>query len=90
MYYEVPLPITCAFCGALAGLLGGGCNQVFAVWVGAATGCSLGCAISTFLMCQPVQEQAQVQGQAPIIIQNVYITHVSGDAKLPIAKVVEN
>lgn len=90
MYYQIPLPITCAFCGGLAGLVGGGCNQLFPVWIGAATGFPLGCAISIFLMCQP-EEPVQVETpQAPVIIENVYIAHVSGEPKLPIAKVVEN
>ena len=96
MPYEIPLPIACSFCGVLAGLVGGGCNQMLPVWIGAATGCSLGCALSIFFMCQPEPPARQAivapapiatPGPIPVIIQNVYITHISGDAKLPIARV---
>lgn len=71
------------------------------VWVGAATGCGVGCAFTIFFMCQPEEPSRQsavivpvatpvaepVDTPRPIIIQNVYITHISGEAKLPIARV---
>ena len=54
MHIEIPYPICFAMCGALAGLVGGGCNQCFPVWVGATTGASIGCAISICVMATSV------------------------------------
>ena len=98
MNYEIPLPITFGMCGAFAGLIAGGCSQGFPVWVGTATGVSMGCALSVCLLLMPerpvpVQPApvAVVQRQAePIVIQNIYITYAAGEAKdIPVAKIVE-
>lgn len=93
MNYEIPLPITFAMCGAFAGLIGGGCSQSFPVWVGAAAGVSLGCAISIVQVLMPERQPAPVVAQTaadPIVIQNIYITYATGDGKdIPVAKIVE-
>jgi len=88
MNYDLPAPIACGFLGSIAGLIGGGCNSCFPVWVGTATGCSLGCVICVvhLLMPEPPRPQVQVRTPEPVIIQNIYITHISGEAKnIPIA-----
>ena len=88
MYPQVPLPITCAAFGSLAGLIAGGCNQCFPVWVGASTGVSVGCAFSIFLIFCYEPPPAPVE---QVVVQNIYITYVSGDGKdIPVAKVVES
>jgi len=97
MNYEIPLPITFGMCGAFIGLIAGGCSQSFPVWVGGATGASLGCAISIVQVLLP-ERQVQVQplplpvaqrAAEPIVIQNIYITY-TGEAKdIPVAKIVE-
>ena len=85
----MPLPISCAMFGAFAGLLGGGCSQSFPIWVGATTGASLGCAMCICAMMHKEEVAAPVVRE-PIILQNVYITYLSGDPKeLPVAKVAE-
>ena len=92
MYYSLPYPIAFGMCGAFAGLIGGGCNQCFPIWVGAATGGSLGCVISIFMMFapEPVVEPVSSIAPDPVIVQNIYITYVSGQQKdIPVAKVVE-
>jgi len=81
MYYELPTPISCGILGALAGLAGGGCNQCFPVWVGAATGGSLGCAICICMMCAPKAATQPVITVEPIAINNVYIAYLSGESK---------
>lgn len=92
MYILLPPFIPLGICGALAGLLGGGCNQCFPVWVGAATGASLGCIISMCMMMMPEKQvNSSIQGmsQEPVIIHNTYITYVYGHSKdIPIAKIV--
>jgi len=89
MYHPMPLPITCAMFGAFGGLLGGGCSQSFPVWVGATTGASLGCAMCICAMMYKEEDVVPVTRE-PVILQNVYITYLSGDPKeLPVAKVVE-
>lgn len=99
MYYDLPAPIVCGMCGALAGLVGGACNSCFPVWVGAITGGSLGCLLCIVHAIIPEPPQPPVALRAPVsvrtpepmIVQNIYITYVSGDSKeLPVAKVVEN
>ena len=45
MNHQLPPPVVCGMFGACAGLVFGNC-QIFPVWVGAATGGSVGC-----LMC---------------------------------------
>ena len=97
MNYEIPLPITCGMCGAFAGLIAGGCSQGFPVWVGTATGVSVGCALSICLLLvpepqvQPAPVPVAQRAAEPIVIQNIYITYAAGVAKdIPVAKVVEN
>ena len=63
--YQIPLPITCAFLGAFAGVIGGGCTQTFPVWVGAVSGVSFGSVLSGILMCVPEVEPPTV------IVQNI-------------------
>ena len=89
MYYPLPLPISCAMFGAFAGLLGGGCNQSFPIWVGATTGASLGCAMCICAMMHKEEVVAPVS-RGPVVMQNIYITYLSGGPKeLPVAKVVD-
>lgn len=89
MYYPIPLPISCAMFGAFAGLVGGGCNQSFPVWVGATSGASLGCAMCICAMMYKEEVTAPVVRE-PIVLPNVYITYLSGVPKgLPVAKVAE-
>jgi hypothetical protein len=104
MYPELPAPIALGMCGALAGLIGGGCNQCFPVWVGASTGAGLGCVICIVSLFReeprpgPITSVAATSVAAtpvvPVVIQNIYITYeISGQAKgteLPVAKVIPN
>jgi len=96
MYYELPAPIALGMCGALAGLIGGGFNNCFPVWVGAATGGSLGCILCIVSMWrQDVSALLPVAvpiSSEPVIIQNIYITYnTSGSEKdaPPVATVVK-
>jgi hypothetical protein len=80
---HLPAPIVCGFFGALAGLLGGGCAQCFPVWVGAATGASLGCALCVgmcFFEPLPLAKIATRQGQDPVIIQHIHIYEMKSGA----------
>ena len=87
-YYELPFPISLGICGALAGLIGGGFNQCFPIWVGAATGSSIGCAACIFFMVMPEASRPPIHLGDPVVIQNLYITYVSGEPKdpLPVAQ----
>ena len=83
MYTQLPPYIPLSMCGALAGLVGGGCSEFFPVWVGAATGTSLGCVICMYKIATPentvslpIQEDPQ-----PVIIDNTYIRHEYGQPK---------
>jgi len=91
MYYSpLPAPIALGMCGALVGLIAGGFNQCFPIWVGAATGGSVGCAACIFLglMPEPPVQPLRVATEPIIVIQNIYIT---GEAKeIPIAKIVDS
>jgi hypothetical protein len=86
MYYDLPAPIAFGMCGALAGLFGGGFNSCFAIWVGAATGGSLGCVLCIVSMCHhnvsaPLPVARPVSSE-PVVIQNIYITYsISGSEK---------
>jgi hypothetical protein len=76
MYTPIPAPAVCGMVGALAGFIGGGFNSCFPVWVGAATGCSLGCVMCLVITTENVVglPVAQVVSNAPpIVIQNIYI-----------------
>ena len=99
MYYSpVPVPIALGMLGALAGLIGGGFNQCFPIWVGAATGGSLGCAmcIVTLIIeeqrtAQPVISRSNMNSE-PVIIQNIYLVYdIAGRGKdvIPVAEVVQ-
>jgi hypothetical protein len=80
---NLPLPIACGMVGALAGLIGGAFNNCFPVWVGAATGGSLGCVMCVVTALMPERAQipvAQVVSNEPrIVIQNIYI--ITGSEK---------
>ena len=96
MYYEFPAPIAFGMYAALAGLICGGFNNCFPVWVGAATRGSLGCVLclvsmwhhevsATVPVVRPVSSE-------PVVIQNIYITYNttgSGKDTLPVATVVK-
>ena len=74
-------------CGSFAGLLAGGCTQCFPVWVGGATGASIGCIICLVEVFMPPKALpiAKPANLDPIVIQNIYITYeVSGQPKVPI------
>jgi len=91
MYYELPTPISCGILGALAGLAGGGCNQCFPVWVGAATGGSLGCAICLCMIFAPQPVRETVITVEPVAVNNVYIAYLSGESKdISVVKVNSN
>ena len=84
MYYQLPAPLALGMLGAIAGLFGGGFTQSFPVWVGAATGASVGCAMCICMMLSPVPV---VPEPRPVVVQNIYVTYVTGAPK---AKVIEN
>jgi len=88
MYYQMPAPLACGFLGGIAGLIGGGFNQCFPVWVGATTGASLGCAFCIYSMFIPViHHRANISGQ--IVVPNIYIIREIGAPKdIPVAVVV--
>lgn len=94
MYYQLPFPLGLGICGALAGLIGGGFNQIFPIWVGLATGSSVGCAACIFFMMTPERSAEPITlhlpRTEPVVIQNIYITYVSGEPKdIPVAKVID-
>ena len=80
MNYEIPLPITFGFFGALIGLLCGGC-QAFPAWVGAATGCSFGCAVCVCQTFLPEFEPPLEEPVQTVVVENPCITNTSGEAK---------
>ena len=84
MYYLLPIPIPLSMCGALAGLVGGGCNQFFPVWVGGTTGALLGCIISICMMVIPNEEgnTNEEANENEVVIQNPCITGRSKDNPL--------
>lgn len=87
MQAYLPAPFACAMCGSFAGLLAGGLHQCFPVWVGAATGASIGCLICLIQVLMPAKTLpiAKPVTVDPVIIQNIYITYeVSGQSKVPI------
>ena len=71
----MPAPVSCAMCGAFFGLLAGGTTQCFPVWVGAATGCSVGSVICLFT--------AYITPSIPVatIVVSPFIHEVTGHAK---------
>ena len=90
MYSPMPVPIACGILGALAGLIGGGFNNCFPVWVGASAGCSLGCVCCIVSALMPERaEQLPVARvvESPVIIQNIYIINDTiGANKTPLGK----
>ena len=89
MYNVLPLPIVCGFCGACAGLLGGGLNQCLPVWVGAAVGGSLGSLICLITCLLPEPQSLPVaQVAQPVIVQNIYI--IQSDALVGQEKSTQN
>lgn len=54
---------------------------MFPVWVGAATGASVGCAVSIFLMLKP-DAQTPVVAANPVVVENIYLP---GQPKDPVA-----
>jgi len=93
---HLPAPIACGMLGGLAGLIGGGFNQCFPIWVGGVTGLSVGCAMSVVLCFRPEQQELPVaQPVNPVIVQNIYIMYdhtLAGASKttLPVATVAKN
>jgi hypothetical protein len=84
--------------GTFAGLITGGFNQCFPVWVGGVVGFSTGCSMCVVSSCLKEQETSPVarpNNLEPVIVQNIYVTYeISGQEKnpssmLPIAKVVQ-
>lgn len=63
MNRKLPLPIAFTLIGALTGLMAGGFTELFPALVGAATGLSIGCTISTLIVCAP-REEAEVPDQS--------------------------
>ena len=53
MYYKLPFPISLGIFGGLAGFIGGGCNQIFPVWVGCTAGTVTGCAVCVYIILVP-------------------------------------
>lgn len=83
MYTPLPVPFAFAGLGAIAGLIAGGFNQCFPVWVGTVTGVGVGCVCSV-AMCLKEERVpvAQVVSPEPVIIQNIYFVYdVNGQSK---------
>ena len=83
MYNELPAPIACGMCGALAGLFGGGFSQCFPIWVGAATGAGVGCLMCIVHVLMPERTPlpvAQPVRVDPVIVQNFFVLY-TGQAK---------
>ena len=58
MNRKLPLPIAFTLIGALTGLMAGGFTELFPALVGAATGLSIGCTISTLIVFAPREEES--------------------------------
>jgi hypothetical protein len=84
MNNQLPAPLVCGMCGALAGLFGGGFNQCLPVWIGAATGASVGCVICVCfcLFDVPQPPVAKIVRAMPTVIQNIYIIEPTGAPKI--------
>jgi len=86
MQAYLPAPVACAMLGSFTGLLAGGCSQCFPVWVGGATGASIGCLACLIQVLMPPKTIpiAKTVSLDPVVIQNIYITYeVSGQPKIP-------
>lgn len=79
MNTQLPPPVVCSMCGACAGLVFGNC-QIFPVWVGAATGGSVGCLMCIALcIANPIPLAlpiAQVTQQTPTIVNHIHIYEI--------------
>ena len=71
MNRKVPLPIAFTLIGALTGLMGGGFTQLFPALVGAAIGLSVGCTISTLIVCAPREETAESNQRSPEVAESL-------------------
>ena len=81
MNTQLPPPLLCAMFGACAGLIFGNC-QIFPVWVGAASGGSVGCLICiAFCISDPIPLAQIVRPEQPVIVQHIHIYELSGAAK---------
>jgi len=82
MYTQSHPPISLTVCGALSGLACGGSDQLFAFWVGAITGASLGCTICIYkVVTLDKSVRLPIQDLQPVIVHNTYITHENGQPK---------
>ena len=73
------IPVCLGTCGAISGLVGGGCTQCFPIWVGASTGSSIGCIVCMYVaaMPEPVTTHRSIE---PRVIHN-YLTHIPLNAQ---------
>ena len=79
---SLPAPIACAMLGSFAGLLAGGCNNCFPVWIGAASGGGLGCILCLIqCACEPIPVAKIVT--EPVIVNNIYILEVGQPKEAP-------
>ena len=88
MYTQSHPPISLTVCGALSGLVCGGSDQLFAFWVGAITGASVGCTICIYKVVTSENSVIPRQDLQPVIVDNTYIRHEYGQSKdIPIENV---
>ena len=88
MYTQSHPPISLTVCGALSGLACGGSDQLFAFWVGAITGASVGCTICIYKVVTSENSVIPRQDLQPVIVDNTYIRHEYGQSKdIPIENV---
>lgn len=88
MYTKSHPPISLTVCGALSGLACGGSDQLFAFWVGAITGASVGCTICIYKVVTSENSVIPRQDLQPVIVDNTYIRHEYGQSKdIPIENV---
>lgn len=66
MNTQIPPPFVCGMCGTIAGLAFGNC-QIYPLWVGAASGASLGCLMTVYLcILNPPIEHTKIIPPEPI------------------------
>jgi hypothetical protein len=77
MNQQLPPLVVCSMCGACAGLVFGNC-QIFPVWVGAATGGSVGCLMCIALcIANPIPLALPVaQVTQPVIVNHIHIYEI--------------
>ena len=73
----ISIPIYLGTCGAISGLVGGGCTQFIPVWVGATTGASIGCIVCMYVAAMP--EYVTIQRS----IEPRYISDLSSSPSSP-------